>query len=91
MRMGKMLYSESSKKTEKNPTTPHQVFKRPHGVAVLNLTEIINKDDNEEKECSLKVYQGEEKDFHQLHEFIIRQSGKISVLSCQPNYGKYYC
>lgn len=36
---------------------------------------------------SFKVYQAEEKDFHQLHEFIIRQSGKYSSLSCQPNYG----
>lgn len=34
------------------------------------------------------MYQAEEKDFHQLHEFIIRQSGKYSALSCQPNYGK---
>lgn len=57
MRMGKMLYSESSKKTEKNAPSPHQVFKRPHGVAILNLMEMVsNKEyDSEEKEFTLKV------------------------------------
>lgn len=35
-----------------------------------------------------KVFQGEEKDFHQLHEFIIRQSGKFSALPGHNlNYG----
>uniref|UniRef100_A0A6P7GBE9 Dedicator of cytokinesis protein 3 n=1 Tax=Diabrotica virgifera virgifera TaxID=50390 RepID=A0A6P7GBE9_DIAVI len=33
------------------------------------------------------VYQAEEKDFHQLHEFIIKQSGKFSALSGHINYG----
>ena len=57
MRMGKMLYSESSKKTEKNVQSPHQVFKRPHGVAILNLTEMVgNKElESEEKEFTFKV------------------------------------
>lgn len=56
MRMGKMLYSESSKKTEKYATTSHQVFKRPHGVAILSLTEIVSKEnESEEKEFTLKV------------------------------------
>lgn len=52
-----MLYSESSKKTEKNVPAP-QVFKRPHGVAVLNLTEIVgNKElESEEKEFTFKVF-----------------------------------
>ncbi|XP_031345086.1 dedicator of cytokinesis protein 3 isoform X3 [Photinus pyralis] len=89
MRIGKMLYSESSKKTDKNAPALTQVFKRPHGVAVQNLSDMVShKDgDSEEKEFTLKVYQGEEKDFHQLHELIIRQTGKYSALSCQPNYG----
>ncbi|KAJ8981636.1 hypothetical protein NQ317_000864 [Molorchus minor] len=63
MRIGKMLYSDSSKKTEKT-VGQQQFFKRPHG-----------------------VYQGEEKDFHQLHEFVIRQSGKYNSLSGHMNYG----
>nr|XP_022902417.1 dedicator of cytokinesis protein 3 isoform X2 [Onthophagus taurus] len=88
MRIGKMLYSESSKKTEKNVSTMQQVYKRPHGVAIQNLADVLlNKNDSDEKEFTLKVYQGEEKDFHQLHESLIRQSGKYSALSCQPNYG----
>lgn len=90
MRIGKMLYSDSSKKTDKNATTLPQVFKRPYGVAVQNLGDFSTSKegtDSEEKEFNLKVYQGEEKDFHQLHEFIIRQSGKYNGLSCPPNYG----
>lgn len=108
-----MLYSESSKKTDKNAPTLTQVFKRPHGVAVQNLGDMLNhkEGESEEKEFTLKVrffyllifylfnfifpfwgtiqvYQGEEKDFHQLHELIIRQTGKYSALSCQPNYGE---
>jgi dedicator of cytokinesis protein 3 len=89
MRIGKMIYSDSSKKTEKNAVLQQQVFKRPHGVAVHNLGEYLSakEGDAEEKELTLKVYQGEEKDFHQLHEFIIRQSGKYNSLACAPNYG----
>lgn len=42
----------------------------------------------EEKESTFKVVQGEEKDFFQLHEFIIKkQSNKFSSLQGQPNYG----
>ncbi|KAJ8941123.1 hypothetical protein NQ318_007705 [Aromia moschata] len=88
MRIGKMLYSDSSKKTEK-AVVQQQVFKRPHGVAVQNLGEYLTskEGDNEEKEFSMKVYQAEEKDFHQLHEFIIRQTGKFNSLSGHMNYG----
>lgn len=108
MRIGKMLYSDSSKKTEK-AVAQQQVFKRPHGVAVQNLGDYLTskEGDTEEKEFGMKVrgrfiqlfyyctiltnllqvYQAEEKDFHQLHEFIIRQSGKYSSLSGQMNYG----
>ncbi|XP_044271519.1 dedicator of cytokinesis protein 3 isoform X2 [Tribolium madens] len=88
MRIGKMIYSDN-KKTEKNAILQQQVFKRPHGVAVHNLGEYLmpKEGDSEEKELNMKVYQGEEKDFHQLHEFIIRQSGKYNSLACAPNYG----
>lgn len=56
MRIGKMLYSESSKKTEKNTIGVQQVYKRPHGVAVHDLREVLlNKNDSEEKELTLKV------------------------------------
>ncbi|XP_076266616.1 dedicator of cytokinesis spg isoform X4 [Rhynchophorus ferrugineus] len=88
MRIGKMLYSDSSKKTEKSAVQP-QLFKRPHGVAVQNIGEFLTSkvEDSEEKEISMKVYQVEDKDFHQLHEFIIKQSGKYSALSGPINYG----
>ncbi|XP_033610429.1 dedicator of cytokinesis protein 3 isoform X2 [Cryptotermes secundus] len=96
MRMGRMLYSDSSKKSSSTShSVPlHQLFKRPHGCAVLNINEVLsNKDSpqggsNHEREFTFKVYQGEEKDFHQLHELIIKkQSNKYNPLSGQPNYG----
>ncbi|XP_017786650.1 PREDICTED: dedicator of cytokinesis protein 3 isoform X2 [Nicrophorus vespilloides] len=87
MRIGKMCYSESSKKTEKYATTLQQVYKRPHGVAVQNMGDLLNHKESEEREFPMKVFQCEDKDFHQLHENIIRQSGKYNALSCQPNYG----
>lgn len=89
MRMGRMLYSESFKKTERNISLAQQVYKRPYGVAVLNLTEMveIKEFESEEKEFTFKVHLGEEKDFHQLHEFVIKSFGKYNVLTCQPNYG----
>lgn len=51
-----MLYSDSSKKTEK-AVAQQQVFKRPHGVAVQNLGDYLTskESDNEEKEFSVKV------------------------------------
>lgn len=45
---------------------------------------------SEGKELTFKVYQSEEKDFFQLHEFIIKkQTSKFNALSGQPNYGKH--
>lgn len=61
-------------------------FKRPYGVAVLNIEEMFSTT-GEEKEFLFKVYQGEDKDFHQLHDFVIRkQSNKFSPVSS--HYGK---
>ncbi|XP_012288369.1 dedicator of cytokinesis protein 3 [Orussus abietinus] len=80
MRCGRMLYSDSGK--NKSGGT---VYRRPHGVAVLSLAE-ATQDHTEELEMTFKVYQGEEKEFHQLHEQIIRNN-KCSPLPGQPNYG----
>lgn len=87
IRMGKMLYSDTSKKTDKNSTIFQQVYKRPYGVGVQPLGKFLAaKDkDSEEKEFTIKVFQGEEKDFHQLHEFIIKQTGKFTALTCPPD------
>ncbi|KAI5692106.1 hypothetical protein M8J75_006212, partial [Diaphorina citri] len=73
-RMGRMLYSESTKKLTASlthsslaPSGGVVAFKRPYGVAVNTC---------------------EDRDFYQLHEFIIRkQTSKFSPLSGQPNYG----
>uniref|UniRef100_A0A1B6BYQ6 Dedicator of cytokinesis protein 3 n=1 Tax=Clastoptera arizonana TaxID=38151 RepID=A0A1B6BYQ6_9HEMI len=110
IRVGKMLYSESSKKVtsvvDQLFTKSNQIafyigtssvtnqnaagFRRPHGVAVHNIGEIVStlSSSTEEKEFVLKIYQGEDKDFHQLHDFIIRKmTNKFSLLSNQHNYG----
>ncbi|XP_066992689.2 dedicator of cytokinesis protein 3 [Anabrus simplex] len=90
MRIGRMLYSDSVKKMSNHAASPHQLFKRPHGCAVLNINEVLlNKESSsEEREFTFKVYQAEEKDFHQLHELLIKkQSNKYSPLPGQPNYG----
>ncbi|XP_057318557.1 dedicator of cytokinesis protein 3 isoform X2 [Microplitis mediator] len=80
MRCGRMLYSDSSKNKSGSV-----VYRRPHGVGVLSLAEAA-QDHAEELEMTFKVYQGEEKEFHQLHEQIIKNN-KCSPLPGQPNYG----
>ncbi|KAJ1522281.1 hypothetical protein ONE63_002583 [Megalurothrips usitatus] len=126
MRVGKMLYSESSKKSSTgtsggNMLTNSNLFRRPVGVAVLNISDLLllghaqlsggslsnaggggfstntlnanmwsstTATLGEEREFTVKVYQGDEKDYYQLHELIIKkQSNKFNVLSGQPNYG----
>lgn len=56
MRIGRMLYSDSSKKTDK-AVAQQQVFKRPHGVAVQNLGDYFTskEGDTDEKEFTMKV------------------------------------
>ncbi|XP_033363791.1 dedicator of cytokinesis protein 3 isoform X1 [Bombus vosnesenskii] len=80
MRCGRMLYSDSGKNKAGTAT-----YRRPHGVAVLSLAE-ATQDHTEELEMTFKVCQGEEKEFYQLHEQIIRNN-KCSPLPGQPNYG----
>lgn len=56
MRVGKMLYSDSTKKTDK-AVAQQQVFKRPHGVAVQNIGDYLTskEGDSDEKEFNMKV------------------------------------
>ncbi|XP_041975951.1 dedicator of cytokinesis protein 4 isoform X2 [Aricia agestis] len=66
------------------------VARRPLGAGVLPLTEFLRIPEPQamEKEFTFKVYQCEEKDFHQLHEMLIRkQMNKCNILPGQPNYG----
>ncbi|KAF4516778.1 hypothetical protein B566_EDAN004617 [Ephemera danica] len=100
LRVGRMLASESVKQKG----GAHH-YRRPHGVAVLNISEVLQRErlsehnqnqqqhtaapQDLEQEFTFKVFQCEERDFHVLHEFIIRkQSNKYNPLSGgQPNLG----
>lgn len=60
LRLGRMLYSESSKRggtTERKEAPPTHMFRRPHAVAALNLSEMISprEGDTDEKEFTFKV------------------------------------
>ncbi|XP_053698434.1 dedicator of cytokinesis protein 3 isoform X2 [Sabethes cyaneus] len=91
MRVGKMLHSESVKKGDK--FVSNHSYRRPYGVGVMSLSEIGHFDhtvESEEKELSFKIFQCEEKDYHQLHELIIKKtSGKYQPInaSTQGHYG----
>jgi len=97
MRIGKMVYSESSKKvslssssSSSSAQTAASYFKRPLGVAVLNIGEMLtsNSSGGDEREFTFRVFQADEKDFCQLHDTLIRkQNSKYSPLSSHPNYG----
>ncbi|XP_037298897.1 dedicator of cytokinesis protein 3 isoform X2 [Manduca sexta] len=66
------------------------VARRPLGAGVLPLAEFLKQPGQHpaEKEYTFKVYQCEEKDFHQLHDMLIRkQTNKCNILPGQPNYG----
>ncbi|KAJ0179753.1 hypothetical protein K1T71_004344 [Dendrolimus kikuchii] len=66
------------------------VARRPLGAGVLPLAEFLRQPGQHaaEKEYTFKVYQCEEKDFHQLHDMLIRkQTNKCNILQGQPNYG----
>ncbi|XP_030371328.1 dedicator of cytokinesis protein 3 [Scaptodrosophila lebanonensis] len=85
MRVGKIIQSDSIKKIEKNNASASgATYRRPFGVGVLHLSDISHFDssmDSEEREYNFKIYQSEEKDFHLLHELIIKKStGKYSPI-----------
>nr|XP_049702940.1 dedicator of cytokinesis protein 3 isoform X2 [Helicoverpa armigera] len=66
------------------------VARRPLGAGVLPLADFLRQPGQHpgEKEYTFKVYQCEEKDFHQLHDMLIRkQTNKCNILPGQPNYG----
>ncbi|CAB0036454.1 unnamed protein product [Trichogramma brassicae] len=81
MRCGRMLYSDSGKNKSGGI-----VYRRPHGVGILPLAEALLPDRSDDQEYTFKVCQGDEKEFHQLHEMLIRGQ-KCSPLPGQPNYG----
>lgn len=88
MRVGKIIQSDSIKKTEKNNSClGGATYRRPFGVGALSLGDIsqfdssLEQQSSEEREYSFKLYQSEEKDFHLLPELIIKKSsGKYSPI-----------
>ncbi|XP_076035833.1 dedicator of cytokinesis protein 3-like isoform X2 [Oratosquilla oratoria] len=81
IRIGRMMFSESGKKTSV------QNFRRPYGVALFKLTSSLLKGSDGEVELSGKLFSSDEKDFWQLHELILKkQSNKYSILS-NTSYG----
>ncbi|CAG0893401.1 unnamed protein product, partial [Darwinula stevensoni] len=87
IRVGRLLPSESSKK----PTS--HFYRRPVGCAAFSIAEIRNpasRDSEtapEELEFTPRLFQCEEKDFHQLHEMIIKgHHNKYTPLTSQPQF-----
>lgn len=89
VRLGRLLYTESSKKPL------NQTYRRPHAVAVLPLAELLadanglGAEDEEEREYPLKLYQSDEKDYGLWqHELVAKKStSKFSLLSGQVSQG----
>ncbi|XP_037091368.1 dedicator of cytokinesis protein 3-like [Pollicipes pollicipes] len=83
LRVGRMVPSESAKR----PAS--QRFRRPFGCAVVNVNDVLANRQPEaaERELTVRLQQTEERDFFQLHELVIRQASKCSVISGQGNYG----
>lgn len=83
MRVGKILYSESSTRKEKG--TIYQSYRRPFGAGILPLTDLRQFDcsvDPDERESTFKLFSCEEKDFYQLHDLIIKKtSGKYNPIN----------
>ncbi|XP_042868283.1 dedicator of cytokinesis protein 3-like isoform X2 [Penaeus japonicus] len=82
VRVGRMLFSESVKKTSSH------CYRRPHGVALFRLTQSVLQGSEGEVELTGKLFTSDEKDFWQLHELVLKkQSNKYSILSNNASYG----
>ncbi|KJE88818.1 hypothetical protein CAOG_00399 [Capsaspora owczarzaki ATCC 30864] len=77
LRVGKMLVDDKDSK-KGNPLK----VRRPYGGAVLDITDILNRRtaDDEDKEHTLMVYQCADNDFSNLHDMLIRRSGKFELI-----------
>lgn len=92
VRLGK-INIESVKKSEKPINGP--IYRRPFGVGVLPLSQLIGQSQNPEnllesddKEHNMQLFQCDEKDFHQLHEMLIRKTtGKYSPINASSTHG----
>lgn len=91
-RIGKILFSESSIRKSSEKTAVYHNYRRPYGIGVLPLTDLKQFDcamEPEEREFTFKIFSCEEKDYHQLHELIIKKTtGKYSPINTAgTNYG----
>ncbi|KAF2367981.1 DHR-1 domain [Trinorchestia longiramus] len=82
VRVGRMVFSESSKKT------PCQLYRRPYAAAVVKLDMEMLRANETEVELASKLYNTDEKDMWQLHEFLIKKlNGKYSAVSTNTSCG----
>ena len=92
MRMGKILYSDNTRKTDKSTMALNQMYKRPYAVSVSRLSDMIDSkhNENDERSFPLKIFQCDERDFYQLHENLINnKTAKYNIISGQSNFGNY--
>lgn len=92
MRVGKIQFSDTSMRKSVDKGLLGQNYRRPYGVGVLPLTDFKQFDgsmESEEREITFKLQTCDEKDYHQLHELIIKKStGKYSPINpTGSNYG----
>lgn len=92
MRVGKIQHSDTSMRKSVDKSLLCQNYRRPYGVGVVALTDLKQYDcsmEPEEREITFKLQTCDEKDYHQLHELIIKKaSGKYSPInSTGQNYG----
>lgn len=83
VRLGK-IHVETLKKSDKPQHGP--IYRRPFGVGVIRLADLIAHQNNAEnqseyEEHNLQLHQCDEKDFHQLHEMLIKGAGKYSAIN----------
>ncbi|XP_066947355.1 dedicator of cytokinesis protein 3 isoform X4 [Macrobrachium rosenbergii] len=86
VRVGRMLFSESVKKSSSHS------YRRPHGVALFRLApSVLQGADGEVRndvELTGKLFSSDEKDFWQLPELVLKkQSNKYSIMSNNASYG----
>ncbi|KAK2722906.1 dedicator of cytokinesis protein 3-like isoform X2 [Artemia franciscana] len=85
IRCGRIVYTDSCKKP------PQYVYRRPYGCAVTSLQDAyagFESIDGDGKELILRLYQCDDRDFSQLHEYLIRkQNSKFSPLSSSNSQG----
>lgn len=92
MRVGKIQFSDTSMRKSVDKGLLSQNYRRPYGVGVVALTDFKQFDcsmEPEEREVTFKLQTCDEKDYHQLHELIIKKAtGKYSPInSTGQNYG----